>query len=239
MSSERIPADYNRSLTSKRADLTVLGACRREFLSRFSPRLLVAATALALAARIYVGQWSWRDAVPPLVLIAAQPFVEWVIHKYLLHLPPFVFRGRRIELYGSIQHRNHHLFPSDLDRVLLSPVEVSSFLVQIALVIGALTAAVALPLGVSVLPLALTGLVFGYVGLLRYEWSHFLIHTPYVPKTGWYRAIWRNHRLHHFKHEGYWMGVSSNLSDRMLGTNPDQRTVPRSATARTLHVRGE
>jgi hypothetical protein len=60
-----------------------------------------------------------------------------------------------------------------------------------------------------------------------------------VPKTRWYRTIWRNHRLHHFKHEGYWMGVSSNLGDRLLGTNPDQRTVAKSATARTLGVTGE
>jgi hypothetical protein len=239
MSSQRIPAGYHRSLTSRRSDLTTLLACWREFLMRPSPRLVIAATAATLAARVYIGDWSWRDAIPPLALLAAQPFVEWVIHKYLLHLPPFVFRGRRIELYGSVQHRNHHRAPSDLDRILLKPVEVVSFIVQIAIVIGALTAALALAASAPVLPLALTGVVFAYLGLFRYEWSHFLIHTPYVPKTRWYRSIWRNHRLHHFKHEGYWMGVSSKLGDRMLGTNPDQRAVSRSATARTLHVRGE
>ena len=79
-------------------------------------------------------------------------------------------------------------------------------------------------------------MVVSYLGLLRYQWSHFLIHTPYLPRTSWYRRIWRNHRLHHFKHEGYWLGVSSNLGDRALGTNPDQRTVPKSPTARTLRV---
>ena len=89
------------------------------------------------------------------------------------------------------------------------------------------------------LPLALTGIAFAYLGLFRYEWSHFLIHTPYVPKTRWYRTIWRNHRLHHFKHEGYWMGVSSNLGDRLLGTNPDQRSIAKSPTARTLGVEDE
>ena len=119
MSAEQIPATYDRSLTSKRADLDRLGACWREYLSHFSPRAVLAAIAVALAARIYVGQWSWRDLVPVIALLAAQPFVEWVIHKYLLHLPPFEFRGRTVELYGSIQHRNHHLSPSDLDRVLL------------------------------------------------------------------------------------------------------------------------
>ena len=239
MSSQQIPPGYDRALTAKRADLTALSACWREFAGHFSPRAAVAATLLALGARIYVGVWSWRDLLPPLALLAAQPFVEWVIHKYLLHLPAFELRGRRIELYGSIQHRNHHLAPSDLDRVLLKPIEVISFLVQIALAIALLTLAIALPAGWPVLPLALTGITFAYLGLLRYEWSHFLIHTPYVPKTRFYRTIWRNHRLHHFKHEGYWMGVSSNFGDRLLGTNPDQRSVPKSPTARTLRAADE
>jgi hypothetical protein len=236
VSAEEIPAAYDRALTSKRAELDRLGACWREFMTHFSPRAVLAATAVALAARVYIGQWSWHDLIPPLVLLASQPFVEWVIHKYLLHLPPFELRGRKVELYGSIQHRNHHLSPSDLNRVLLKPVEVASFIVQIAILIVVLTLAVALPLGLDFLPLALTGIVFSYLGLFRYEWSHFLIHTPYVPRTRWYRTIWRNHRLHHFKHEGYWMGVSSNVGDRVLGTNPDQRTVQRSPTARTLRA---
>jgi Fatty acid hydroxylase superfamily len=236
VSAERIPADYQMALTSKRADLTGLRACWREFMAHFSPRAALTATSLALGARIYAGGWSWHDLLPPLALLAAQPFVEWVIHKYLLHLPPFELRGRRIELYGSIQHRNHHLAPSDLDRVLLKPIEVLGFLVQIAVVIAIITSAIVLPIGWPVLPLALTGIAFAYLGLFRYEWSHFLIHTPYVPRTSWYRAIWRNHRLHHFKHEGYWMGVSSNLGDRLLRTNPDQRSVEKSPTARTLGV---
>ena len=98
-----------------------------------------------LGARIYVGQWSWHDLIAPLALLAAQPFVEWVIHKYLLHLPPLQLFGRRVELYGSIQHRNHHLDPSDLERVLLKPIEVISFVVQIAIVMALITLAVAAP----------------------------------------------------------------------------------------------
>ncbi len=104
---------------------------------------------------------------------------------------------------------------------------------------GLIALAVAGPLAWPVLPLALTAIVFSYLGLLRYECSHFLIHTPYVPRTRWYRTVWRNHRLHHFKHERYWMGVSSNLGDRLLRTNPDQRTIPKSPTARTLGARHE
>ena len=234
MSSAQIPESYQRTLTSERAGLTSLGACWREFMAHFSPRAALAACVLALGARIYVGEWSWHDLLPVIALLAAQPFVEWVIHKYLLHLPPIQIFGRRVELYGSIQHRNHHHDPSDLGRVLLKPIEVISFIVQIAIVMTLITLAVAGPLGWEVLPMALTAVAFSYLGLFRYEFSHFLIHTPYVPKTNWYRMIWRNHRLHHFKHEGYWMGVSSNLGDRLLGTNPDQRSIPKSPTARTL-----
>jgi hypothetical protein len=234
VSSEQIPSAYHGRLTSDRAELTRLGACWREFMAHSSPRVALGATALALSARIYVGDWSWHDLLPPLSLIAAQPFVEWVIHKYLLHLPPMTIRGRRVELYGSIQHRNHHRSPSNLNRVLLRRVEAISFVVQIAIVMALGTLVIGTLIGWPVLPLALTGITFAYLGLFRYEWSHFLIHTPYVPKTSWYRTIWRNHRLHHFKHEGYWMGVSSNLGDRLLKTNPDQRTVEKSPTARTL-----
>jgi len=45
---------------------------------------------------------------------------------------------------------------------------------------------------------------------------------------------WRNHRLHHFKNERYWFGVTSTVGDRVIGTLPDQSTVPRSPTARSL-----
>ncbi len=239
VSSEQIPAGYHSALTSKRADLVTLSSCGREFIRHFSPRVALAAGALALGTRVYVGQWSWHDLLPPLALLAAQPFVEWVIHKYLLHLRPINVLGRRVELYGSVQHRNHHLAPSDLNRVLLKPLEVVGFVAQIAIVMALLTLAIYGPLGWPVLPAALTGIAFACLGLFRYEWSHFLIHTPYVPRSRWYRTIWRNHRLHHFKHEGYWMGVSSNLGDRLLGTNPDQRAVPKSPTARTLGVETE
>ena len=233
---EQVPAAYHHEVTSKRADLTNLRTCAREFVRHFSPRGVALALALALGARIYVGQWSWHDVLPPLALIAAQPFVEWAIHKHLLHLPPIEVLGKRVELYGSIQHRNHHRDPSILERVLLKPVEVVSFTIQIAILVPLIVWGLSELAGWDAAPLCLTALVFAYGGLLRYEWSHFLIHTPYVPKTAPYRRIWRNHPLHHFKHEGYWLGVSSNLGDRVLRTNPDQRNVPKSPTARTLNI---
>jgi sterol desaturase/sphingolipid hydroxylase (fatty acid hydroxylase superfamily) len=82
----------------------------------------------------------------------------------------------------------------------------------------------------------LTGMVAAYAILGAYEWCHFLIHSPYVPRGRHYSAIRRSHRLHHYKNERYWFGVTSNLGDRVIGTNPDPAAVKRSTTARDLHT---
>ena len=75
-----------------------------------------------------------------------------------------------------------------------------------------------------------------YVLILLYEWTHFLIHTSHRPRSRYYRSIWRNHRLHHFKNEHYWHGITNTLSDRVLGTHRDARAVERSRTVRTLEL---
>jgi hypothetical protein len=74
----------------------------------------------------------------------------------------------------------------------------------------------------------------GQVLVAIYEWTHFLIHTAYRPRSRYYRSIWRNHRLHHFKNEHYWHGITNTLGDRAMGTLRDQREVQKSETARTL-----
>jgi sterol desaturase/sphingolipid hydroxylase (fatty acid hydroxylase superfamily) len=72
---------------------------------------------------------------------------------------------------------------------------------------------------------------------LGYEWTHFLIHSDYRPKSRLYKAIWRNHRLHHYKNEHYWFTVTtSGTADRILGTYPDPTTVETSPTAKNLHA---
>jgi sterol desaturase/sphingolipid hydroxylase (fatty acid hydroxylase superfamily) len=77
-------------------------------------------------------------------------------------------------------------------------------------------------------------MVAAYAILGAYEWCHFLIHSPYVPRGRYYSAIRRSHRLHHYKNERYWFGVTSNVGDRVIGTYPDPRAVKRSTTARDL-----
>jgi sterol desaturase/sphingolipid hydroxylase (fatty acid hydroxylase superfamily) len=99
------------------------------------------------------------------------------------------------------------------------------------------------PLLVAVALLAFprTGLGLSYLAvtmtlMMAYEWTHFLIHSDYRPRTRAYKAIWRNHRLHHYKNEHYWFSVTtSGTSDRLFGTYPDPASVPTSPTAKNLH----
>src|SRR5436305_565461 len=72
--------------------------------------------------------------------------------------------------------------------------------------------------------------------LLAYEWAHFLIHSSYSPRSWYYRYIWRAHRLHHYRNERYWYGVTIHLADHILRTFPQRDAVETSPTARTLGV---
>jgi hypothetical protein len=221
-----------------REGLISLRDCARAFWLQPSPPYLLGAVLLALGLRIAQGSWSWRDAVMAAGLVALTPFVEWLIHVYLLHSAPFSLLGRRVEMLTAREHRAHHEAPGVLEGVLLPVYGVLVFLPSIALVDWALSFPISLVLGGPRLAYATTGVVAGFAILAAYEWTHFLIHTPYRPKRAYYRAIWRNHRLHHFKNEHYWFGVTSTLGDRAIGTLPDQRDVPRSDTARSLHAPG-
>jgi hypothetical protein len=209
------------------AEVKTVGQAWREFRAKRSPKVLAAGVGVGVALRLVAGDFSWRDAVALALMVPIYVFGEWAIHVHLLHLRPFRFRGRRVELMTARSHRMHHEDPHDLGMILLGPWEA-----------GALLALVPLVASVFLVPLgwhaALTAVATGYALILIYEWTHFLIHTAHRPRSRYYRSIWRGHRLHHFKNERYWHGITNTFSDRVLGTNPDQREVARSATARTL-----
>jgi hypothetical protein len=209
--------------------------CARVFARQPSPPYLFGAVALALAARVIQGEFGWRDLVMIAGLFAVTPFVEWAIHVYLLHARPFTLLGRKVEILSAREHRAHHEAPAVLEGVLIPVYAVLIFLVSIAAINWVLSFPIHLVLGGPRLAYATTGVLTSFAILAAYEWTHFLIHTPHRARSRYYKAIWRNHRLHHYKNERYWFGVTSTVGDRVIGTLPDQRSVPRSATARSLH----
>jgi len=227
------PAD---AIPRRNPPALTLGDCARAFLRQRSAPWLAAGLALAIALRVLLAHYDWRDLVVAAGVIVLTPPVEWAIHVYLLHARPVRFRGRRYDLVAAREHRAHHMSPTDLDGVLIPTYALAIFLPQIALTVWLLSFPIHAVIGGDRLAHAATGLLVSYVILAAYEWCHFLIHTPYRPRGRYYKTIWRGHRLHHYKNEHYWFGVTSTVGDRLLGTAPEQSTVPKSSTARTLGV---
>lgn len=190
------------------------------------PLLLLTASLLAVAARLATGGWHWSDALVALAVVAFWPLQEWLIHVFILHLKPFAVLGRRIDPVLSRNHRNHHRVPW-----------VPALGVTPAFIIWLYIAGLPV-VWLLVLPpaQALTGMTLYFTLALYYEWVHYLIHTPYVPRTWLYRRLWRNHRLHHYQNEHYWFGVTMLSADRILRTQPSTLVAAHSPTCRTLGI---
>lgn len=195
----------------------------RLFLGRPGPRMIAAGLVGTGVMRARKGGGTRRDVTVAAGMVAAQPFTEWLVHVLVLHARPRQVAGRTFDSSLARHHREHHLDPKDIDNALIPLPAV------VGLVGGTLAAAAA---GRS--REGLTAAVTGMALLLAYEWTHFLIHSAYRPRSALYRRRWRAHRLHHFKNERYWFGITSDLGDRVLRTNPDRAEVETSATARTL-----
>ena len=195
------------------------------FLRHGSPRILIAALALALAARLQLAAWSLGDGVAIAALLAYWPLNEWLIHVFLLHARPVRLLGRSFDFRVPRMHRAHHRDPWRLELLF---IPIHSFLYALPL-------ALALWLWLSpTRAIALTGIAFQLALSLHYEWVHFLIHTRVVPRSRFYQRLWKNHRRHHFKNEHYWFGVTMLGGDQLLRTAPELASVPTSPTARTL-----
>lgn len=199
----------------------------RIFINTFSAKLLLPAVLVSGGVRLALGGWGWWDLGIAAIILSAQPFTEWVIHVTVLHFKPVSIGGRLIDPLLSRRHRQHHADPKVLGLVLV-PRQV-------------IVASVLLNVGVYWLitptwQLALSGMFTSYTMFLGYEWVHFLIHSNYRPRGSYYRYIWRAHRLHHFRNENYWFGVTVHVGDHVLRTFPAKDAVPVSPTAFTLGV---
>lgn len=209
----------------------------RTFRGSPSGRVLSVAVVVLAAVRVVVGEWGWHDvAVLAVLAVMVGPF-EWVVHKYLLHASPDAWTSRRLGTGSG--HRQHHLDPPELRWVLLPGADAAIFL-AVLMVFGALWASpVALVVGGAAFGPAVASVVTAWLlsalALAHYEWVHLLVHTSYRPRRRFYARLARNHRWHHYRNEEHWLGVTSNLGDRLLGTyHATAGAVPVSGTARTL-----
>jgi hypothetical protein len=204
-----------------------LRAAARIFFGTFSARILVPAVVVTSVIRLALGGWRWWDLGIVAIILGAQPFTEWIIHVTVLHWKPKTLGRMTIDPLGARRHRQHHADPKVLGLVLVPrPIMVSTVVLEVAI----------FWLITPTWRLALTGLVTSYAVYLMYEWIHFLIHSSYRPKGAYFRYVYRAHRLHHFRNEKYWFGVTVHLADHVLRTFPGKDEVPVSPTAFTLGV---
>lgn len=219
-------ARVRRDERTLRRGLT-LGRAFEEFVRHPSPWMIGTTLVGALIARVVVGDWQLTDLLVPAVMLAVFPVFEWIVHVTVLHWRPRRLGPIALDSELARKHREHHVDPRDIPLIFI-PAKTLSVLV-VVLIALAVFAFPRLGLGLTFL-IAITLLGLGY------EWTHYLIHTDYKPKGSLYRAVWRNHRHHHYKNEHYWFTVtSSGTADRLFGTYPDPATTETSPTARNLH----
>lgn len=133
-------------------------------------------------------------------------FVEYVIHRYLFHLPPTTELKAKIAY--SI-HGVHHDYPKDKDRLAMPPVISiilsTSLLFFFKFIMGNIAFAFT------------AGFVLGYAG---YLFVHYIVHAYKAPKN-MFKVLWVHHGIHHYKSPDKAFGVSSPLWDYVFRTMPD------------------
>jgi hypothetical protein len=208
---------------SHRPTSTTLPPLLGLFFRFLSPWLLLVSLLVAVGWRVYVGAWSWWDLAVVGAITGYWPLHEWLIHVFMLHARPKKIGSFTFDIHVAKVHRQHHEDPWDIDLVF---VPLSTYLLLPLIWLG--------PLMLAPRPLALSGLVWYFALSLNYEWIHYLTHTRYAPRGKLYKRLWTNHRLHHFKNEHYWYGVTMLSADRPLRTAPEPSTTPLSPTCRSI-----
>lgn len=213
-------------------DLSTLSDIARTYFGHPSPRVIFTGIALAGIARLFVGSFGGSDLAVIVFSLALVGVVEWVIHKFLLHAPVDSFRETKLRTGSG--HREHHLDPSNVGWLMLGPADAGVFLVMLMVWNATWPLLLAWAFGAPFLATYLSALLMSYVLLANYEWTHLLVHTRYRPKLGYYQRLVSHHRLHHYRNEHHWLGITSRVGDKALGTLSRKTDVPLSDTARTL-----
>jgi len=136
-------------------------------------------------------------------------WIEYITHRYVFHM------GTYTKLREKLQytvHGVHHEFPKDKTRLAMPPllsITISTLLLLLfRLIMGDLV--------FSFLP----GLLVGYAFYLS---VHYMVHV-YQPPKNFFKILWINHSVHHYKHGEYVFGVSSPLWDYVYGTMKEKKS---------------
>ncbi len=136
-------------------------------------------------------------------------WVEYNVHRHVFHMKTYTKLREKIQY---VIHGVHHEFPKDKDRLamppLLSVTIATILLLFFRLILGDLV--------FSFLP----GFIVGYAGYLS---VHYIVHA-YQPPRNFFKILWVNHGIHHYKNGDAIFGVSSPLWDYIYGTMKEKTT---------------
>ena len=147
----------------------------------------------------------WTSAILFLSGIIFFTLVEYVMHRFLFHLPASTPRRKE---FARVVHGAHHEHPRDKDRISMPPLPsillATFFFVFFYLLLGDFT--------YGFLP----GFYFGYC---LYSGVHYMVHA-YQPPRNFLKVLWVHHGIHHYKDHDNAFGVSSPLWDYVFKTMP-------------------
>ncbi len=222
-----ISEEQKRANAHDLKDIETIPQALRYFVTCGGPLTMMLFLVVALAAKFAIyPSVGWADLAVVGGIILIWWFQEWFLHVTVLHMKPLKVGGMTIDPGFARVHREHHAKPwHDVLVFVPTPYVILGFIVASAIFYLVLPT-----------PLALTALAAYCVMGVLYEWTHYLVHTRYKPKSKFFKELWRNHRLHHFKNENYWYGLSVTWVDGVLGTAPDHSQVEKSETVRMQHL---
>lgn len=132
-------------------------------------------------------------------------FVEYAMHRFLFHMSTHTKTREKVQ-YAF--HGVHHEFPKDKGRLAMPPL------------ISILLASTILGLFYLLMHEAAFAFFPGFIlGYAAYLFVHYIVHA-YQPPKNFFRSLWINHGVHHYKDHTKAYGVSSPLWDYVFGTMP-------------------
>ncbi|MBL7859381.1 MAG: sterol desaturase family protein [Cyclobacteriaceae bacterium] len=135
-------------------------------------------------------------------------WVEYNMHRYVFHMKTYTDMRAKLQY---TMHGVHHEFPKDKDRLAMPPV----LSITIATILLLIFRVVMGDLVFSFLP----GFLVGYSAYLG---VHYMVHA-YQPPKNFFKVLWINHGIHHYKDGEIVFGVSSPLWDYIYGTMTEKK----------------
>ena len=130
-------------------------------------------------------------------------WVEYNVHRYVFHMTAETESRAKAQY---TMHGVHHEFPKDKTRLAMPPL----LSITLATTLFFLFRLILGDFAYSFLP----GMLVGYSAYLS---VHYMVHA-FQPPRNFFKILWVNHGVHHYKNGDGVYGVSSPLWDYIYGT---------------------